>query len=224
MRENTAAMTLVMTVVTALAVGLDPAMAPNHSGVRAERVILSLPWKESFSAQPASVPETATGSDSKTNPVLPETAGTEEPNPESGIPSTGVLASRSGQAPARKPSYTEEDLYWLARVISSEAKGESMEGQIAVGAVVMNRLRDPRFPKTVKEVVLAQGQFDPVRFGAIGAEPAPSAVEAAKRALQGENPVPEALYFYNPNTATDQWIRSLRVIKRIGNHAFAAVE
>lgn len=217
MRETSAAMTLVMTVAISLTVTLNPVLTPRQNSVDAERVILSFPRKE-MSLQAGA-------------PLLVETkAASQGPDKQlPGAPSGGVLASRGGQAFAKKPSpstqpassSTQEDLYWLARVIASEAKGESMEGQVAVGAVIMNRVRDPRFPKTIKEVIFAKGQFDPVRYGSIDQPPSESAVDAAKRVLQGENPVPEALYFYNPTIATDQWIRSLRVVKRIGNHVFA---
>ncbi|MFC4769836.1 cell wall hydrolase [Effusibacillus consociatus] len=219
MRENTSAMTLVMTVLIALTITLNPVLTPSQASVQRERVILSLPWKETSSTvnMAASVTE---------QPASENVKETEEKAQED-IQSAEILASRSGQAPARKaeppkPSYSQEDLFWLAKEISSEAKGESLEGQIAVGAVVLNRVNDPRFPKTIKDVIFAKGQFDPVRYGTIEQEPVPSAMEAAKRVLEGENPVPGALYFYNPTIATDQWIRTLRVIKRIGNHVFAA--
>lgn len=221
MRENTSAMTLVMTVVMALTVTLNPGLQTSKTGIQGDSVILSLPWKptsstktvESVTEQIVTVPEK----------TVTKNEATVEPDVESGK----TLASRSGQALVKqpeppKPSYSQEDLNALTQVISAEAKGESLEGQIAVGAVVLNRVKDPRFPKTIQEVIFAKGQFDPVRFGTIGEEPVPSAVEAAKRALEGENPVPGALYFYNPAIATDQWIRNLRVIKRIGNHVFAA--
>lgn len=236
-------MTTVLTVVLALSVTIEPAAVPGQAAGKQAGVILSLPRIEKQTEIPKAAAEGETAaevSDSQApnttdnaETVKPETSGGNDPqeNPQSAV----TLASRSGladvtqqpapaptPAPAPQASYSEEDLYWMARIISAEAKGESLEGQIAVGAVVMNRIKDSRFPKSVKAVVLAGGQFDPVRNGTIYNTPVPSAVEAAKRVLQGENPVPSALYFYNPDIASDSWIRTLRVITRIGNHVFAA--
>lgn len=217
MRELKIVMALVMVVITAptaLVRANETMKQANHS----ERVILSFPRIEKeASFKQVSIDEE---SSSQVDNVQAE-ASKPEHIAESNHQSAGVVASRSGMMTAA-PSYSNEDLFWLSRIISAEAKGENMEGQIAVGAVVLNRVHHPRFPKTIKEVVFANGQFDPVRDGTIYQEPVPSAVEAAKRVLQGENPLPEAFYFYNPNTATDPWIRTLRVITRIGNHVFAA--
>jgi N-acetylmuramoyl-L-alanine amidase len=198
MREFKIAMMLVMAVILAPA-ALAKTNETSNQTSHPERVILSFPQIER---------ETNSEQVSKQHA-------------QSDRQSAGVTASRSG-IPTAKPAYSEEDLFWLSRIISAEASGESMEGQIAVGAVIMNRVHHPRFPKTVKEVIFVNGQFDPVRDGRIYQAPVPSAIEAAKRVLQGENPLPEAFYFYNPNTATDTWIRTLRVITRIGNHVFAA--
>ncbi|BCJ88476.1 cell wall hydrolase [Effusibacillus dendaii] len=222
MREQTAMMTLVMTVVVALTVRLGPDLMSNQTGIQpAGAIHASSPVAVAVAADnrnPVEGSPAATPVGQAVEQSTAETAEQKEQNPAN----AGVLSSRSGLLQNQQPAYTEEDLYWLAHVISSEAKGESLEGQIAVGAVVVNRVRDPHFPKTIKDVIFAKGQFDPVREETIYNEPSSSAVEAAKRVLAGENPVPDALYFYNPNTATDPWIRNLRVVARIGNHAFAA--
>lgn len=210
-----------MVAITAPATMINAIGASPDVTIRTEGVILSYPWIERHSKLEKVAADVRS---SAAKEPQQEAHSDNQPTSQSGAQSTGALASRGGMLTAAppKPSYADEDVYWLSRIISAEAKGESMEGQIAVGAVVMNRVHNPRYPKTIKAVVFANGQFDPVRDGSINSDPVPSAVEAAKHVLQGENPVPEAYYFYNPSISTDQWIRSLRVIKRIGNHVFAA--
>lgn len=125
--------------------------------------------------------------------------------------------------PLPKEDSAEQDLYWLARVISAEAKGEPLLGQIAVGAVVLNRVKSPRFPNTVKEVIFQPGQFTVVQDGSIYEPPVPSAYVAARLALRGCDPTNGSLYFYNPRlTSRSNWIRSRPVVKSIGRHLFAS--
>ncbi|MDI6813142.1 MAG: cell wall hydrolase [Desulfitobacteriaceae bacterium] len=113
------------------------------------------------------------------------------------------------------------DLELLARVIYAEARGEDFEGQVAVGAVVLNRIRDPQFPKSIREVIYQQGAFTAVMDRQIHLEPDNQAYKAALVALEGEDPTGGAVYYYNPRLATDRWIKSRPVIKRIGNHTFS---
>jgi len=116
---------------------------------------------------------------------------------------------------------SQEELDLLARVIYAEARGENLEGQVAVGAVVLNRLKDPQFPKTIKEVIYQRGAFTAVDDKQIHLLPDEKAYQAAKEALQGQDPTGGALYYYNPKTAKDKWIKSRPVIKQIGNHNFS---
>lgn len=116
---------------------------------------------------------------------------------------------------------TKTDLELLARVIYAEARGEDFEGQVAVGAVVLNRLKDTRFPKTIQDVVFQPGAFTAVVDKQIHLTPDEEAYRAAKTALAGKDPTGGALYYFNPKTATDRWIKSRPVIKRIGNHTFS---
>ncbi|HYH01673.1 MAG TPA: cell wall hydrolase [Bacillota bacterium] len=109
----------------------------------------------------------------------------------------------------------------LARIISAEAKGEPMEGQVAVGAVILNRVKSGKFPDTIAANVLKRGQFEPVANGHIWREPTSSAIRAARLALKGWDPTNGALYFYNPVKSSSRWIWSRTVITRIGNHVFA---
>jgi len=123
------------------------------------------------------------------------------------------------------PDLTKDDIYLLAKLIHAEARGESMEGQIAVGAVIMNRLKSGNFPRTIREIVFQKTngvyQFTPVQDGQIQLEPNKAAFYAAERAIKGEDPSGGALFFYNPETSSDQWIKTLPVTKAIGNHVFA---
>lgn len=117
----------------------------------------------------------------------------------------------------------EDNLYWLARIISAEARGESVEGQIAVGNVVMNRVRSNQFPNTIKDVVFQKGQFSPVTNGSIHKDPTQTALESARKVLDGQVVVSnDALYFYSPKyTGRSNWIRSRTVLHEIGTHRFA---
>ncbi len=121
-------------------------------------------------------------------------------------------------------AYDYEDLYWLSRIISAEAKGESFTGQIGVGTVVLNRVKSKQFPNTVKGVVFDKKygtQFTPVANGSIYDTPSASAVVAAKMCLDGYTLSGSVLYFLNPRIATSSWIQQNRKYAfRVGNHDF----
>ena len=131
--------------------------------------------------------------------------------------------SFSQTAPARA-SYPEEDLYWLARVISAESRGESLRGQIAVGNVVLNRVADSQFPNTIKGVVFDRKngvQFEPVSNGTIYNEPTQQSLLAAKLCLEGVTVVGDCLYFYAPALSSGTWIANNRTYyTTIGCHKF----
>ena len=120
--------------------------------------------------------------------------------------------------------YNSTDLYWLSRIISAEAKGEPFSGQIAVGNVVLNRVKSSQFPNTVKGVIFDTKygtQFSPVASGTIYQNPTASAVMAAKICLEGYSLSTKMIYFYNPSIATSSWIgRTRPYIMTIGNHKF----
>lgn len=116
---------------------------------------------------------------------------------------------------------SKEDVELLTRVIHGEARGEDFEGQVAVGAVVLNRLKDPRFPKTMRAVVYQSGAFTAVDDKQIQLDPNDQSYKAAEVALSGQDPTSGALFYFNPRLATDRWIKSRSVIKRIGNHTFS---
>lgn len=128
-----------------------------------------------------------------------------------------------GAAPA-SAAYNEEDLYWLSRVISAESRGEPLLGQIAVGNVVLNRVKSGGFPNTVKGVVFDTKngvQFEPTSNGTIYDAPTESAVLAAKLCLEGASVVGDCLYFYAPALSAGRWIVNHRTYyTTIGCHKF----
>ena len=121
-------------------------------------------------------------------------------------------------------SCTEEDFYWLCRIISAESKGESLLGQIAVGNVILNRAASRQFPNTVKGVVFDRKngvQFEPVSNGTIYDEPTEQSVLAARLVLAGVDAAGESLYFFNPALSKGQWVRANRTYdSTIGCHMF----
>lgn len=110
----------------------------------------------------------------------------------------------------------------LARVISAEARGEPYAGQVAVGAVILNRVEHPSFPATVAGVVYQPGAFTCMVDGQIDQPVAESSIRAAQDALNGVDPSGGAIYYFNPSTATSSWIWSRPLIKVIGNHRFCS--
>ena len=118
-------------------------------------------------------------------------------------------------------SNTNSDLYLLAKCIHAEARGESYVGQVAVGAVILNRVRSSSFPNTISGVIYQPYAFTAVLDGQINLEPNARAYQAAQDALNGWDPTYGSLYYYNPRTATSSWIFSRQVTVVIGNHTFA---
>lgn len=114
------------------------------------------------------------------------------------------------------------DSQLLARAINGEARGEPYEGQVAVGAVILNRVKDSQFPKTISGVIYQKGAFTAVADGQINVPIASDStvVKAAKDALGGWDPTKGCLYYWNPATATSKWIWSRKIKLKIGKHNF----
>ncbi len=121
---------------------------------------------------------------------------------------------------SRGLTLSREEFMLLAKLIHAEAKGESLAGQVAVGAVVLNRLKDPRFPKTIINVIYEKDQFSPVLNGSINQTPGEKALLAAELALNGMDPTNGCVFFYNPSTAESRWLDSMPVLIKIGRHVF----
>lgn len=121
--------------------------------------------------------------------------------------------------------YDEESLYWLSRVISSEAGGEPMDGRIGVGNVVLNRVNDDSgaFEDTIKRVIFQIGQFAVTESGAIYLEPNEESVIAAKLCLEGYNTVGDSKYFLNPEISSSKWFQKYKTyVMTISDHDFYA--
>lgn len=136
-----------------------------------------------------------------------------------GIAGSATL-SKIGLPTGSTSSSSSSNVNLLAMVINGEARGETYEGQVAVGAVVLNRVKHSSFPNTIAGVVYQKGAFTAVDDGQINASVQSSCVNAARDALNGWDPTGGAIYYYNPRTATSSWIRTRPVVKTIGNHVF----
>jgi len=118
-------------------------------------------------------------------------------------------------------AYSEEELLWLARITMVEAGYEPYEGQLAVANVILNRVKDPRFPNTIYDVIHAPGQFPPALNGKLqDVQPSESVWKAVRAAAAGENNVPGAVYFHNPKVTSGGFWNSLTEVAKIGNHRF----
>ena len=122
--------------------------------------------------------------------------------------------------PTGGTSSNDSTVNLLARIISGEARGEIYEGQVAIAAVVLNRVRHASFPNTIAGVIYQNGAFTAVTDGQINVSPSESCFKAARDALNGWDPTGGAIYYYNPRTATNQWIRSRPIVRTIGKHVF----
>ena len=128
------------------------------------------------------------------------------------------LGSSSGGSTG---GYSSSDVYLLAKVIAAEARGESYTGQVAVGAVVLNRVKSSSFPNTISGVIYQPYAFTCVNDGQIKLTPNQTAMNAAKDAMNGWDPSYGSLYYYNPKVATSQWIFTRPTVVTIGRHVFA---
>ena len=129
----------------------------------------------------------------------------------------GIYSSSSSSSSS---SSNSSNLNLLARIIYGEARGEPYTGQVAVGAVVLNRVKSSSFPNTISGVIYQSGAFDAVRDGQINLTPDSTAKKAAQDALNGWDPTYGTIYYFNPATATNKWIWSRPMTVTIGNHRF----
>ncbi|HOV68775.1 MAG TPA: spore cortex-lytic enzyme [Clostridia bacterium] len=135
-----------------------------------------------------------------------------------GIVGPATAAALGIDTPSNPTS--NSDLYLLARTIYSEARGEPYIGQVAVGAVIMNRVKHPNFPNTISGVIYQPGAFTAVSDGQINLIPDTVAIKAAREAMNGSDPTRGCIYYYNPATATNKWILTRPVIYKFGKHNF----
>jgi N-acetylmuramoyl-L-alanine amidase len=140
--------------------------------------------------------------------------------------SYNVLAQQSNQNSQSGQSggvngFSSSDVYLLARTIHAEGRGEPYVGQVAIGAVILNRIRSSQFPNTVAGVVYQKYAFTAVSDGQINLTPNDTAMKAARDAINGWDPTGGAIYYYNPAVATSSWIFDRQTVTVIGKHVFA---
>ena len=130
--------------------------------------------------------------------------------------------SKRSNVQAVSSSNQSSDIQLMARAINGEARGEPYEGQVAVGAVILNRVKDSRFPNTIAGVIYQSGAFTAVSDGQINVPIAENSTvyKAAEDAMNGWDPTGGCVYYFNPNTATNSWIWSRPHVKTIGKHRF----
>ena len=136
---------------------------------------------------------------------------------------SGAVELHSGTGPILSGDqyYNADNLYWLSHIIYAESGNQPLDGKIAVGNVVLNRMNSPMFPNTVYGVVFQRNQFTPVANGSIYLEPNEESVAAAKLCMDGANTAGSSLYFVNPRTAPNSWAsRNRPYVATIGAHAF----
>lgn len=131
------------------------------------------------------------------------------------------LSGGGGSGGGSYGGFSESDVQLLAKIISAESRGEPYQGQVAVGAVIMNRISHPSFPNTLSGVIYQEGAFSCLYDGGVNAAVADSAYTAAREAINGSDPTGGAIYYYNPAKTTNKWIWSRQVIAVIGAHNFA---
>ncbi len=147
-----------------------------------------------------------------------------------GLTADGIVGARTekalkitltGKSTSSSSTVSSANLDLLARCVYAEARGEPYTGQVAIAAVVLNRVKSSSFPNTVSGVIYQKNAFTCVNDGQINLTPNSTAYSAAKDALNGWDPTNGCLYYYNPATATSKWIWSLKVELKIGKHSFA---
>ncbi len=136
-------------------------------------------------------------------------------------PATAVALGISLGGGAEAASYQGSEVYTLARLVHAEARGEPYVGQVAVAAVVLNRVKSASFPNSVSGVIYQSGAFDVVANGQINLSPNETALRAARDAMNGWDPTGGCLYYYNPAKVQSSWIWSRTVYTVIGKHCFA---
>lgn len=132
-----------------------------------------------------------------------------------------VLAGQSSSSTQNTNGFSSSDVYLLAKTIYAEGRGEPYTGQVAIGAVVLNRVRNPSFPNTISGVVYQKHAFTAVTDGQINLTPNETAMKAARDAINGWDPTGGAIYYYNPAVATSAWIFDRQTVTVIGKHIFA---
>ena len=139
-----------------------------------------------------------------------------------GIAGEQTLRKMGISSGAGQGGFSSSDVDLLAKIISAESRGEPYQGQVAVGAVILNRIEHPSFPNTLAGVIYQPGAFSCLYDGGVNAPVADSAYRAARDAINGNDPSGGAVYYYNPAKSTNKWLFSRPVITVIGSHRFCS--
>ena len=139
-----------------------------------------------------------------------------------GVTGSATLRALGLSSPSAGGSLSDSDYQLLSRLVSAEAGDEPYSGQVAVAAVILNRVEHPSFPDTISAVAYQPGAFAAMTDGQVPQPVSESALRAAKDALNGADPSGGAVYYFNPDKSGNKWIRSRPVIKTIGSHIFCA--
>ncbi|MGE6631152.1 cell wall hydrolase [Bacillus sp. NPDC077027] len=131
------------------------------------------------------------------------------------------VKSEEKQPASKQNKYSKGEMELLSRLVHAEAKGESFAGKKAVASVVLNRVEHGSFPDSIKGVIYQRNAFEPVSNGSIHDQADQDSIKAVKQVVGDQKRTTKAIYFYNPKTATDNWIRSRKIVERIGRHVFA---
>ena len=146
-----------------------------------------------------------------------------------GVPMDDLLAKnnettktvKAGDVLVMPKTLTSQEKNLMARLVEAEAKGEPYKGKVAVANVILNRVESSKFPDTVTEVINAKGQFSPVSNGSIKKPAGAASKKAVNEAIALQENAIDATFFYNPKKTNDKWIKSLKVVAKIGNHNFS---
>lgn len=219
MKKRLCALSLVLLCLAALALSVASAAPVIAMGTRSERVALIQQRLKQWGYYTGSV-DGSFGRGTH-NAVIAFQR-------QNGLTADGRVGSATAAAmgvsltgSVSQPLWRETEIELLARLVSGEARGEPYIGQVAVAAVVLNRVRSDEFPDTVSGVIFQRGAFDAVWDGQFDMAPTASCLRAARDAFSGWDPTGGCLYYYNPATATSDWIWTRQVQLTIGRHAFA---
>lgn len=190
----------------------------NVDGIAGDKTKLKL-WEatKDWKAKSDELPPWVTGSTQGNAPAknAPSGGGWEAPSDTGGAP-----AAPAGMTPSTRLGLSWEDMKLMANAVHGEARGEPYIGQVAVAAVILNRVKSPNFPNTVSGVIFQPGAFTAVADGQIWLQPNETSMRAVQEAVNGSDPTGGCLYYFNPDTATSAWIWSRPQVKTIGKHIF----
>jgi N-acetylmuramoyl-L-alanine amidase len=177
--------------------------------------------KKQAAPQPNAKTQTPAKAPAKTPAKAPAKAPAKTTNPKPAAPKAASKAAPKKPTATNTPGgFSSNDIQLMANAVYGEARGEPYTGQVAVAAVILNRVNSASFPNTVSGVIFEPGAFTAVADGQIWLTPNEQAKKAVLDAINGIDPTGEALYYFNPATATSKWIWSRPQIKRIGKHIF----